>query len=109
MVSKRFTEWEAGDFARHFREAARGTDVEDFRERFGGLAEELEPLDREFLRETAACAVGLGRMMAQMQEIAAREGYCERERGFQGECSDLYGRVEEAAASVKELRERCFV
>ena len=88
MGTKRMEYWDAGDFCRTFRDAARGSRDEQFRGQFDALADALEPMDREF----AACV-----------------GYCAEPRESEQECSQLYGDVEEAIRHIETLRAQCFV
>lgn len=109
METNRFASWEAADYQREFRRMARNSGDEAFRDKFHALADELEPLGREFIRETAACGHDLGEVLEELQGIAARERYCDRPRGFEQECETLYREVDRAIGRVREVRGCCFV
>jgi len=109
MATNRFANWEAADYQREFRRLAGEAGDDRFREKFHALADQLEPLGREFIRETATCGHDLSAVMAELQGIAARERYCNRPRGFERECDTLYGDVDRAIEHVREVRSCCFV
>lgn len=109
MKNKRTENWDAGDFGRHFRGRAAASSDGAFREEFARLAETLEPMDREFCRETAKCGRDLSSVIEELEEIAGREGYCERPRGFEAECGGLYQDVDRAIAHIAHVREECFL
>lgn len=109
MATNRFANWEASDYQREFRRMATETNDRQFREKFGALASQLEPMGREFIRETASCGHDLGAVMQELQGIAARERYCSRPRGFEQECESLYRDVDQAIEHVREVRSCCFV
>jgi hypothetical protein len=109
MMNKRMENWDAADFGRHFRGRAETSPDAAFKEKFGALAAALEPMGREFCRETAACGKNLTSVMEELQAIAGREGYCERPRGFESECDTLYQEVDRAISHVGSLRDVCFL
>ncbi|MBI5015530.1 MAG: hypothetical protein HZB55_08555 [Deltaproteobacteria bacterium] len=109
MTNRRMQDWEAGDFSQHFRKLAAASKEKQFQERFAALAGALEPLDREFFRETARCGRDLTAVVENLQRIAGREGYCDRPRGFDTDCEVLYRDVDHVIARVGSLREGCFV
>lgn len=108
MATNRMQNWDAGDFSRNFRTAATHSDVEQFREKFSALAGALEPLDHEFLHETASCGVELGGVLDEVRDIASRMNYCDRDRGMQHTCEDIYGDVDRAVGHIENLRQVCF-
>jgi hypothetical protein len=109
MATNRFANWEASDYQSEFRRLAGASSDAAFREKFNALADQLEPLGREFIRESASCGHDLSAVMDELQGIAARERYCDRPRGFERECEILYGDVERAIQHVQEVRTCCFV
>ena len=108
MTSVRMQNWDVGDFHHEFRRLAEGSRDEVFRARFGALAEALEPLTREFVRETAACGHDLGGFLEELAAIAARDRYCDRPRGFEETCGTLYDDVDAAIRKAGELQDCCF-
>jgi len=108
MTSERMRNWDVGDFHQEFRRLADGSRDEVFRARFGALATALEPLTREFVRETAACGHDLGGFLEELASIAARDRYCDRPRGFDGTCATLYNDVDGAIRKAEELQGCCF-
>jgi hypothetical protein len=100
--------WDAGDFSRCFREAARGSQDPMFSERFHALADALEPMDREFIHETVGRGIDLGDALREVRDIASRMGYCTHERGFAHTCEDLYREVDQVVDHVVSLWEVCF-
>jgi hypothetical protein len=109
MAVKRTQNWEASDFCREFKKIAVTSPDEMFREKFGALAAELEPLEREFIREKFGCGGNMDAVLEEMQHIAARSGYCSKPRGFERDCQTLYQEVDQAIAHLRSLREGCFV
>lgn len=109
MVAKRMESWDAGDFGRCFRGAAARSTDDTFRKTFSALAETLEPMDREFCKETVGCGRNLSAVLDEVQSIAARMGYCERPRGFEGDCRQLYQDVARVTDRVEALRQSCFL
>lgn len=108
-MAKRMEDWDAGQFYVAFREAADMAVDEKFQKKFSTLAQAIEPLQREFARETAACGTEMASLMEDLQWIAAKMGYCAKPRGFEKECAALYQKLEEAVAKVNGLRGTCFV
>lgn len=109
MVTKRMEKWEVSDFQHEFRTLAEQSSDETFREKFRALADELEPFGREFIRENAGCGRDLSAMVEELHGIAARDRYCDRDRGFEGECRSLYHDVDRAMEHARQLRSACFV
>ncbi|MEW6488254.1 MAG: hypothetical protein AB1578_10130 [Thermodesulfobacteriota bacterium] len=108
-MAKRMEDWDAGQFYAAFHGAAEKAADAKFREKFEALAKAIEPLQREFARQTAKCGPEIGSLMEDLQWIAAKMGYCEKPRGFERECEDLYRRLCQAIAKVNSLRDTCFV
>jgi hypothetical protein len=108
MTSERMQNWDLGDYHEEFRRLAEGSRDAAFRERFGALADAIEPLTREFVRETAGCGHDLGGFLQELAGIAARDRYCDRPRGFEETCDALYGDVDAAIRKAEELRGCCF-
>lgn len=108
-MAKRMESWDAGDFYTAFQTAADQATDPQFQERFRALATAIEPLQREFARETVGCGRDLAEVMDDLAGVAARMGYCERPRGFAQECDALHDRLCRAIASVNSLRDACFV
>jgi len=108
-TTNRFANWEASDYQREFRRLATQSSDSMFQEKFHALADQLEPLDREFIRETASCGHDLSAVMEELQGIAGRDRYCDRDRGFEHECETLYADVDRAIDHVREVRSCCFV
>ena len=108
MATKRMEEWDAGDFGRSFREAANHSEDPVFSEKFHALADALEPMDREFIHETATCGIDLGEVLTEVNDIASRMGYCSHERGFEQTCEEIYQDVDRVVNHVVSLREVCF-
>ena len=108
MMSKRMENWDVGDFHDEFRRLAKGSKDEVFRSKFGALADALEPMDREFVKETAGCGHDLGMFLEELAAIAARDRYCDRPRGFEETCGSLYGDVDGAIRKAEEFRSCCF-
>ncbi|MDW7712172.1 MAG: hypothetical protein SCH98_17030 [Deferrisomatales bacterium] len=109
MVTKRREDWDAGDFHGEFRSLAQSSSEETFRGKFHALADELEPLGREFVRETVGCGREMSAVMEELHGIASRDRYCDRDRGFRQECESLYQDVDRAIEHVREMRGACFV
>lgn len=109
MVGKRMENWDAGDFALNFRKAVHASPDETFKREFGALAESLGSLDTEFFRETSGCGNQLSSVLDEVRSISGRMGYCERDRGFDNDCSGLYGDVRRAVTSVESLESACFL
>ena len=107
-TSSRFANWDAADYQHEFRRLAAEATDPLFREKFNALADQLEPLGREFIRETAYCGHDLSAVMEELQAIAARDRYCHRPRGFERECDTLYRDVDRAIERVREVRGCCF-
>ena len=95
-MSKRMENWGVGDFPDEFRRRAEESEEEAFRAKLGALAEALEPMHREFVRETAGCGNHLGRFLEELSAIAARNRHCDRTRGFEETCGSPYGDVDGA-------------
>ncbi|PLX45587.1 MAG: hypothetical protein C0609_02690 [Deltaproteobacteria bacterium] len=108
MVS-RYEKWEVGDYMKHFLTEAKKTKDKLFKDKFNALGENLEHLDVEFMRENGRCGAELGELMGDLHGIAARLGYCETERGYEGECRRLYADVDAAIEKTGHLEERCFI
>ncbi len=108
MTSKRTEQWDLGDFQGEFRHLAERSKDGTFREKFGALADALEPMTREFVRETWGCGHDLGALLGDLSEIAARDRYCDRPRGFEETCGSLYGDVDAAIRKAEEFRNCCF-
>lgn len=108
MTTYRMQDWDAGEFSRSFRTAAQHSDVPEFRDKFSALAAALEPLDHEFLHETAGCGANLGEVLGEVRSIAARMNYCDRDRGLAHTCEEIYGDVDRAVDHVEALRQVCF-
>lgn len=109
MVTKRMESWEVSDFQHEFRSLAEKSSDETFRTKFSALADELEPFGREFIHESAGCGHDLSAMVEELHGIAARDRYCDRDRGFQKECESLYHDVDRAVGHAQQLRSTCFV
>lgn len=109
MTTKRMENWDAGDFARDFLRAAESSPDRAFKAEFTELGRTLSELDSEFCRETVGCGKRLSSAMEELQSIAGRMGYCSRPRGFETDCSALYGQVRETVGHLEALRERCFL
>ncbi len=109
MVTKKMENWEVSDFHHEFRSLAQKSTDEAFRTKFNALADELEPFGREFIHETAGCSHDLGAVVEELHGIAARDRYCDRDRGFEQECESLYRDVDRAIEHVREVRGACFV
>lgn len=109
MVGTRMENWDARDFAQNFRKAAQSSTDDSFRREFGALADSLSSLDTEFFRETSGCGSQLSGVLDEMRAISGRMGYCERDRGFQNDCQELYGQVRRAIGSVEALENACFL
>ena len=108
MATTRMESWDVGDFHNEFRSLARKSSDEVFCEKFNALADELEPLGREFMRETAGCGRDLSAVVEELHGIAAKDRYCDRDRGFGQECESLYRDVDRAIEHVREVRGACF-
>ncbi len=109
MATKRMEQWEVGDFQHEFRNLARSSSDEAFCGKFHALADELEPFGREFIRETAGCGRDLGALVEELHGIAARDRYCDRDRGFDQECESLYRDVDRTIEHVRQVRGACFM
>jgi len=109
MATNRFAKWDASDYQQEFRRLASTSTDSLFREKFNALADQLEPLGREFIRETADCGHDLSAVMEELQGIAARDRYCNRPRGFEHDCETLYRDVDRAIDHVRDVRSCCFV
>jgi len=77
--------WGVGDLHHEFRRREEEWEEEAFRAKLGALADALEPMPREFVRETAGCGYDLGRFLEELSAIAARNRYCDRTRGVRGD------------------------
>ena len=108
-MAVRMEDWDPSDFYVAFQDAAKKAREEKFRKKFEALAAAIEPLQREFERETVKCGAGTVSLMEDLQWIAAKMGYCEAPRGFEKECEQLYERVGQAIDKVTRLRESCFL
>ncbi|NTU60679.1 MAG: hypothetical protein HGA98_06435 [Deltaproteobacteria bacterium] len=109
MVGKRMENWEAGDFAQSFRKASAASSDPTFKRELGALADALGSLDTEFFRETSGCGNQLSAVLDEMGSIGGRMGYCQRDRGFESDCRELYGDVRRAVESVESLESACFL
>ncbi|GAB4269822.1 MAG: hypothetical protein Kow0092_24000 [Deferrisomatales bacterium] len=109
MNARRTERWEAGDFARWFRQAAHCTRNETTREKLEALARELEPLDREFIRESARCGGELSDTVKHLGAVADRVGACMRGDLETSECHALWHDMDEVIGEVRSMRSACFV
>ncbi len=109
MATKRMENWDAGDFSRSFRSAASDSLDSLFKEKFAALANALEPMGREFCKETVSCGRSLASTMEDVQSIAARGGYCSSPRGFEKDCESLYHDVDQTISKIESLRDKCFL
>ena len=109
MVGKRMENWDAGDFAENFRKAASTSTDETFKREFGALAYELGSLDTEFFHGTTGCGNQLSSTLEDLRSISGRMGYCQRDRGFESDCRELYGQVQRAVGSVQALENACYL
>ncbi len=108
-MTKKVDEWSIGDYLEHFVKEAEKSDDKRFLLAFEGLAEQLELLDSEFIKETRGCSAGLAPLFDRLHSIAGRLGYCERPRGFESECDDLYAEVEKAVEEARAFRVSCTI
>lgn len=107
-MAVRTEDWDASDFYVAFRDAAKTAKDDRFREKFNALADAIEPLQREFEKETVRCGKGTASLLEDLQWIAAKMGYCSAPRGFEKECEELYDRLGQAIGKVESLRGSCF-
>jgi hypothetical protein len=104
-MARRTEHWEAGDYYQEFQRASQSAADEGLRAKMRALAQEVEPLDREFCRETASCGRDMGSALEELQAIAERLDSCGTEDG----CRALHPDVDRAIAHLQALRENCFV
>lgn len=107
-MSVKTENWDAGDFYKAFEQAAERAADEKFSKQFRDLAKAIEPLQREFEKESIRCSKNTAKLVEHLDWVAAKMGYCEKPRGFEKECEALSRKINEAIGEVDTLRKTCF-
>lgn len=108
-MAARMNEREAGDFYREFHEGSRTSPDRRLSAKLEALAKEIEPMDREFCRQTSRCGHEMGSVLEELDTVAERASRCGHLRLAGGECERLFQEVDAAIAHITSLRETCYI
>jgi len=107
-MSVKTENWDVGDFYQAFEQAAERAADEKFSKQLRDLARAIEPLQREFEKESIRCSKDTAKLLELLDGVAAEMGYCEKPRGFEKECGELSRKITKAIDEVETLRQTCF-